>query len=165
MSDKNIREAYFAGGCFWGVEHLFKNIPGVISTEVGYMGGDLNNPLYQDVKTGETGHAESLKIVYDENKVSFEGLAKLFFEIHDPTQINRQGPDIGEQYRSAIFYTNKAQKEISEKLIKFLKEEKSMNIVTQLIKAEKFWKAEEYHQKYYEKTGGTPYCHIRTKIF
>lgn len=163
--NNNIKEAYFAGGCFWGVEHYFQDLDGVISTEVGYMGGKLENPNYNEVKKGSTGHAETLKIIFDESKINFEDLAKLFFEIHDPTQIDRQGPDIGSQYRSIIFYTDEKQKETSKKLINFLEEKDNINITTQLIMADKFWPAEEYHQKYYKKTGGTPYCHIRIKRF
>jgi len=158
------QNAYFAGGCFWGVEYFFQNIKGVESTRVGYMGGHTENPTYKEVCSGNTGHAETLKVVYDPSITSFEELAKLFFETHDPTQLNRQGPDIGRQYRSTIFYTDDQQKEIAEKLITILKK-KGYNVVTEVVKADKFWEAEEYHQRYYDKNNGKPYCHIYKKIF
>ena len=158
------RTAYFAGGCFWGVEYYFQNEEGVISTRVGYMGGHKQNPTYEEVSNGTTGHAETLEVVYDPYKITFEKLAKLFFEIHDPTQINRQGPDIGEQYRSEIFYTDDEQKKIAEKLIKILKD-KGYKIATKLTKADTFWEGEQYHQDYYNKNGKLPYCHVYTKKF
>jgi len=160
----NLQKAYFAGGCFWGVEYYFQNFKGVISTQVGYMGGDTDNPTYKEVCNKKSGHAEALEVVFDSSKVSFEELAKLFFEIHDPTQVNRQGPDIGGQYRSEIFYTNEEQKTTAQKLIKIL-EEKGYKVATKLEKAEDFWKAEDYHQKYYEKNKQEPYCHIKVKRF
>lgn len=162
--NKNTQKAYFAGGCFWGVEYHFQKLPGVISTKVGYMGGNVENPTYEEVSGHGTGHAESMEVIFDPEKTSFEELAKYFFEIHDPTQINRQGPDIGEQYRSVIFYVDEEQKKISQKLINILKE-KGYKVVTELEKAGTFWGAEEYHQKYYAKNGHTPYCHIYTKRF
>ena len=162
--NKNTQTAYFAGGCFWGVEYHFKKLPGVISTKVGYMGGSVENPTYEEVSSHGTGHAEAMEVVFDTKKTSFEELAKYFFEIHDPTQVNRQGPDIGEQYRSVIFYVDEEQKNISQKLINILKE-KGYKVVTELEKADTFWEAEDYHQKYYAKNGHTPYCHIYTKRF
>jgi len=156
--------AIFAGGCFWGVEYYFKNVKGVISTEVGFSGGRTENPTYYDVCNKSTGHAEVIQVIYDTTKTNFEELAKLFFEIHDPTQVNRQGPDIGIQYRSAIFYTNENQKEIAEKLVKIL-ESKGLKISTEITKASKFYPAEEYHQDYYTKKSGKPYCHIKVKRF
>ena len=164
MNPEKTEIAYFAGGCFWGVEYHFQNLKGVISTEVGFMGGNLPNPTYEQVSYDDTGHAETLKIVFDPAVVSYEELAMLFFEIHNPTQIDGQGPDIGEQYRSVVFYTNETQKEICNKLIQILIE-KGLNVVTKLEKAQEFYKAEEYHQKYYQKNGHTPYCHIRVKRF
>jgi len=158
------QNAYFAGGCFWGVEYFFQNTKGVKSTRVGYMGGQKNNPTYKEVCSGITGHAETLEVVYDPSVTKFEQLAKLFFEIHDPTQVNRQGPDIGQQYRSAIFYTDDLQKEIALKLINILKKQ-GYNVVTEVVEADKFWEAEEYHQRYYDKNNGKPYCHIYKKIF
>ncbi|MDR2010057.1 MAG: peptide-methionine (S)-S-oxide reductase MsrA [Bacteroidales bacterium] len=160
----NIEEAIFAGGCFWGVEHHMKNIPGVLSATVGYIGGTTENPTYEEVCSSTTGHAEAIKVVYDANKTNFETLAKLFFEIHDPEQLNRQGPDIGIQYRSEIFYLNNEQKQIAQKLIDELKF-KGYKIVTKLTKATKFYDAEGYHQNYYAKTGKLPYCHFYKKRF
>jgi peptide methionine sulfoxide reductase msrA/msrB len=156
--------AYFAGGCFWGVEYYLKKEPGVISTRVGYMGGHTKNPTYKEVCTGSTGHAETLEVVFDPSRTSYEKLARLFFETHDPTQRNRQGPDIGEQYRSAIFYTDDNQKKTAEKLIDILKN-KGFRVATELAKADTFWVAEKYHQDYYGKTGKLPYCHGYTKRF
>ncbi len=126
--------AYFAGGCFWGVEHLMKTKDGVISTAVGYIGGHKENPTYKEVCSGNTGHAEALEVVFNPEKISFEDLAKLFFEIHDFTQVNRQGPDIGNQYRSGIFYLNDAQKQTSEKLINVLSE-KGYKVATEVTKS------------------------------
>jgi peptide methionine sulfoxide reductase msrA/msrB len=163
-NEPTIEKAYFAGGCFWGVEYWFQKNPGVISVTSGYMGGDVNNPSYGQVCTGRTGHAETVEVVFDPNKTTYEDLAKLFFDIHDPTQLNRQGPDIGLQYRSAIFYTDAQQKQIAEKLIEFLKE-KGLKVVTSVEPAKKFWPAEKYHQDYYFKKGGTPYCHIKVNRF
>ena len=162
--DVGIRRAYFAGGCFWGVEYLLAEAEGVISTRVGYMGGETDNPSYDDVCSGTTGHAEAVEVVYDAAKTDFEELAKLFFEIHDPTQVNRQGPDVGDQYRSAIFYVDDEQKEVAQKLIGILQEQ-GYAAATHLAEAGTFWPAEEYHQDYYEKTGKQPYCHVRTERF
>ncbi len=156
--------ALFAGGCFWGVEYFFQKEPGVLTTEVGYTGGKTSHPTYKEVCNHSTGHAETARIIFDPTKTSFEKLAKLFFEIHDPTQMDRQGPDIGDQYRSEIFYLNQEQKEISEKLIRILKE-KGLNVVTKVTPASIFWKAEDYHQQYYEDKGGKPYCHSYIKKF
>lgn len=158
------RKAIFAGGCFWGVEYFFDKIPGVLNAESGYTGGKTKNPTYKDVCGKGTGHAEAVQVTFDPEKVSYETLAKVFFEIHDPTQLNRQGPDIGGQYRSAVFYLNDEQKKIAEKLIGQLKE-KGFKVVTQVVKAGKFWPAEDYHQDYYERQNSTPYCHIPVKRF
>ena len=156
--------AVFAGGCFWGVEHLFKDVPGVKELQVGYTGGTVPNPTYEQVCTNTTGHAEALRIVFDPQIVSFETLAKLFFEIHDPTQLNGQGPDIGYQYRSAVFYTSAAQQATARHLIDILKQ-KGLAVVTQVEELKEFWPAEDYHQHYYDNKGTTPYCHIYKKIF
>jgi peptide methionine sulfoxide reductase msrA/msrB len=156
--------AYFAGGCFWGVEYYLQQEPGVISTDVGYMGGKTQNPTYKEVCYKSTGHAEVVKVVFDPATVSFEKLAKLFFEIHDPTQYNRQGPDVGDQYRSEVFYANENQKEITNRLIKELKS-KGYRVVTEVSKAKEFWRGENYHQDYYKGNGHEPYCHARTKRF
>ena len=157
-------KAYFAGGCFWGVEYLMQQQPGVISTRVGYMGGHTQNPTYQEVCADTTGHAETMEVVFDTTKTDFETLACYFFEIHDPTQINRQGPDVGDQYRSAIFYTDDNQKQIAEKLINLLKS-KGYKVATEVTKADTFWQAEAYHQDYYQHTGKQPYCHTYQKRF
>ncbi|MCF7859357.1 MAG: bifunctional methionine sulfoxide reductase B/A protein [Candidatus Cloacimonetes bacterium] len=162
--EAKLEKAYFAGGCFWGVEYHFQKLDGVISTTVGFMGGHVDEPAYNDVVKGDTGHAETAEIVYDPSKISYEELAKLFFNIHDPTQVNRQGPDIGDQYRSVIFYTGKEQKEIAQKLIEILKN-KGYEVATKLEKAADFYAAENYHQEYYDKKGSKPYCHVYTKRF
>lgn len=156
--------AIFAGGCFWGVEHLMKDVPGVLGIEPGYIGGSVENPTYEEVCTGRTGHAEAVRIVFDPSKVAYVDLAKLFFEIHDPTQEGGQGPDVGDQYRSGIFYTSLAQKATAERLIKMLRQA-GYDVVTEVTQAGKFWPAEDYHHRYYDRTGKTPYCHARTKRF
>jgi peptide methionine sulfoxide reductase msrA/msrB len=156
--------AIFAGGCFWGVQYHLDQAKGVISTSVGYIGGKTNQPSYEEVCNKNTGHVEAVSVVFDTQKTSFKKLAKLFFEIHDPTQLNRQGPDVGEQYKSAIFYTNDKQKEVAKQLIKQLKQ-KEFSVVTELISAPKFWPAESYHQKYYEKKKQEPYCHAKVDRF
>jgi len=160
----NTDTVYFAGGCFWGTEYHFRKVAGVISTSVGFTGGYKNDPTYHDVCTGTTGHAEVVQVIYDPSKVSFEKLAKLFFEIHDFTQTDGQGPDIGEQYRSEIFYTKTEQKLISRQLMDILIN-KGYMVVTKLKPAGKYWIAENYHQDYYEKKGSKPYCHVYRKIF
>ena len=164
QEEMKTEKAYFAGGCFWGVEYFFRQEKGILSTKVGYMGGHKENPTYQEVCSGTTGHAETMEVVFDPSQTNFEKLARLFFEIHDPTQVNRQGPDVGEQYRSAIFYIDDEQKKIAENLIKILKDKK-YKIATEVSKADKFWQAEEYHQDYYQNNGKRPYCHSRRKRF
>ena len=160
----NIKKAYFAAGCFWGVEYHFEKLEGVITAVSGYMGGHIKDPNYEMVCSGLTGHLEVVEITYDESIVSFETLAKLFFEIHDFTQVDRQGPDIGDQYRTEIFYTKENQKLIALELLDVLKG-KGFKPATKLTLAPKYWKAENYHQDYYKKQRGQPYCHIRKKIF
>lgn len=157
-------KAFFAGGCFWGVEYLFEHKNGVISAVSGYMGGTVENPSYRDVSSGNTGHLEVVEITYDAGKVSYEDLAKFFFEVHDPTQANGQGPDIGEQYMSVIFYNNEDEKMTAHKLIDVLKN-KGYKVVTKVLPASTFWKAEEYHQNYYDKKKQQPYCHVYKKKF
>lgn len=157
-----IDRIFFSAGCFWGVEHMFKQIKGVVDTRVGYMGGHTNNPTYEDVCSGQTGHLETVEVIFDPKKLSEEELIKYFFEIHDFTQENGQGPDIGEQYKSAIFYTSDSQKIIAEKLKKQLSSH--YRVASQIRKASTFWLAEDYHQDYYEKTGKAPYCHFRRRI-
>ena len=164
MNNENIKKAYFAAGCVWGVEYHFEKIKGVISAISGYMGGNITNPSYEMVCTGFSGHLEVVEVTYDENIVSFETLTKLFFEIHDFSQTNGQGPDIGSQYLSAIFYCDEEQKGISEKLIVEL-ENKGFKVVTFLYKLVPFYKAEDYHQNYYERHQKVPYCHSYRKIF
>lgn len=156
--------AYFAGGCFWGTEYYFKQAKGVIDTKVGYMGGRTKNPTYKDVCSGKTRHIETNEVIFDPSKTSYEELAKLFFEIHDPTQVNRQGPDIGEQYKSVIFYVDDQQKQTAQKLIMTLKDN-GLKVVTELGPSSEFWVAEDYHQDYYNKEGGEPYCHTWVKRF
>ena len=156
--------AIFAGGCFWGVEYHFEKTRGVISAVSGYTGGHKDNPNYEEVCSGKTGHIEAVKVTYDPAQTDYETLAKLFFEIHDPTQNDRQGPDIGEQYRSVVFYQNEEQKKIAEKLIGVLKE-KGYKVATRLDPTTVFWEAEDYHQDYYAHKGTLPYCHVYTKRF
>jgi peptide methionine sulfoxide reductase msrA/msrB len=156
--------AIFAGGCFWGVEYYMQKAPGVISTEVGYIGGHLDHPTYEEVCSHTTGYAEAVRIVFDPEKTQYEDIARLFFEIHDPTQVDRQGPDIGDQYRSSVFYLNDDQRKTAEKLVDILKG-KGYRVVTRIIPATRFWRAEEYHQQYYAKENGTPYCHVYVKRF
>lgn len=162
--EMKTEKAYFAGGCFWGVEYYFQKEEGVISTQVGYMGGHTSNPTYKEVCSGTTGHAEAMEVVYDPAVTDFEKLARLFFETHDPTQMNRQGPDIGDQYRSAIFYVGDEQKKIAEKLIVLL-EENGYKVATELAPADTFWDAEDYHQDYYMNNGKQPYCHAYQERF
>jgi len=156
--------AIFAGGCFWGVEYFLQKAPGVISVTSGYTGGHVKNPSYKEVCTGNTGHAEAVKIIYDPGKTSYEKLLRLFLEIHDPTQVGRQGPDVGNQYRSEIFYMNDDQKRIAEENINILKS-KGLKVATEVTKASEFFPAEDYHQDYYFNNNKTPYCHGYTKRF
>ena len=153
-------KATFAAGCFWGVEAAFRQIKGVVSTQVGYMGGHMKNPAYEDVCTDETGHAEAVEVTYDPSKVSYERLLRVFWENHDPTQLNRQGPDVGTQYRSAIFYHNEKQKQTAIKSKEEMQKKYKAKIVTEIVKAPTFYKAEEYHQQYLEKRGLST-CHIK----
>jgi len=160
----NMETAYFASGCFWGTEYHFMKAKGVKETTVGYMGGRTQNPTYKEVCTGETGHAETTEVVFDNTETSYEDMLKLYFETHDFTQVGGQGPDIGDQYRSVIFYTSEAQKQLAEKYIAILTN-KGYKVATILEKAPQFWSAEDYHQEYYDKKNGSPYCHIYRKIF
>ena len=159
-----VQKAFLAGGCFWGIQHLLKDFEGVLATSVGYMGGHTNSPTYEEVCGGKTGHTETVEVDFDPGKTDFESLVRFFLEIHDPTQVNRQGPDIGDQYRSAIFYRDDNQKEIAENLIKFLNNH-GYAVATEVTKAGTFWVGEEYHQDYYAKNGEAPYCHIYQKRF
>ncbi|HEX5447976.1 MAG TPA: peptide-methionine (S)-S-oxide reductase MsrA, partial [Candidatus Saccharimonadales bacterium] len=165
-----------AAGCFWGVQNYFDEVPGVLETEAGYTGGHVDHPTYEQVCAHTTGHAEAVKIIYDPSKVSYRQLLKHFFRMHDPTQLNRQGPDIGDNYRSAIFYMDDSQKAEAEQMIKTLNKSSTTTtrnkfrgdpdfktpVVTTVEKAGKFWPAEEYHQKYTQKTG-IGACHVAYK--
>lgn len=154
-----VDRAIFAAGCFWGVEATFRQLDGVLLTRVGYIGGHLNNPTYKDVSTNTTGHAEAVEIQFNPKKVTYQRLVDLFFELHDASQLNKQGPDVGTQYRSAIFYTNEEQKKIAEiTKTKWQKSEKYKNrqIMTEITLATTFYPAESYHQQYFEKFGYHP---------
>jgi peptide methionine sulfoxide reductase msrA/msrB len=163
-TNENRHKSYFVSGCFWGTEYWFMKATGVKATAVGFMGGTVDNPNYQQVKTGTTGHLECVEIEYDTTGTNYENLVKLFFETHDFTQTDGQGPDIGSQYLSCLFYTNPEEKAIAENYIRRL-EETGYQVATQLRPASVFWKAEDYHQRYYEHKGTQPYCHIYRKIF
>jgi peptide methionine sulfoxide reductase msrA/msrB len=156
--------AYFAGGCFWGVEHFLEQMDGVIAVESGYMGGHVDAPTYEQVSSQTSGHLETVRVRFDPKRVGYEEVAKRFFEIHDPTQANGQGPDIGPEYLSAVFYVDEAQKRTTEQLIARL-EARGYDVVTEVRAAEKFWAAEDHHQDYYARTGKYPYCHARVKRF
>ena len=160
----NLKKAYFAGGCFWGVEYYLEKIPGVKEVISGFMGGHVKNPGYYEVVRKKTGHLETVEVIYDPSKVSYETLAKTFFEIHDPTQKNGQGPDLGSQYLSAVFVSSPQEKKTIEKLINIL-EGKGLKIATKVLPLAPFYSAEEYHQNHYERKGGKPYCHRRMKRF
>ncbi|HZS43176.1 MAG TPA: peptide-methionine (S)-S-oxide reductase MsrA [Candidatus Paceibacterota bacterium] len=155
MSNSNLQKATFGAGCFWQVEEIFRNIKGVKETAAGYAGGQLQNPTYEQVCTDKTGHAEVVEILYDPKEVDYEELLKIFFENHNPTTLNRQGPDVGTQYRSAIFYHTPEQKEIAEKYKNELEKSGKFKdpIVTEIAPATTFYRAEEYHQKYLAKRG------------
>jgi peptide-methionine (S)-S-oxide reductase len=154
-----MQKATFAAGCFWGVEHRFRQLPGVAEAFSGYEGGTLDNPTYHDVCTDQTGHAEVVEVHYDPAKISYEQLLDEFFAMHDPTTMNRQGPDIGTQYRSAIFFHSPEQEQAARAAIHRWQEKFARPIVTQLVPAQTFWKAEEYHQRYLHKRG-LESCHI-----
>ncbi|HXZ81952.1 MAG TPA: peptide-methionine (S)-S-oxide reductase MsrA [Terriglobales bacterium] len=156
-----MEKATFGAGCFWGVEAAFREIPGVIDAAVGYEGGSLERPSYQDVCTDRTGHAEVVEVTFDPAKISYETLLNKFWEMHDPTTLNRQGPDVGTQYRSVIFYHSPEQQKIAQELKKRLQESGKFRrpIVTEIVPASAFWRAEEYHQRYLEKRGLRA-CHI-----
>jgi len=158
--EKNLSTATLAGGCFWCLEAVFDQVKGVVSVESGYIGGHKANPSYREVCNGDTGHAEAVRIQFDGNIVSYQDLLNVFFGIHDPTTLNRQGADVGTQYRSAIFYHNEEQKNIAEKLIKDLEAQKIFDnrIVTEVVPLDKFYMAEEYHQEYFARNPYQPYC-------
>ncbi|MCS5708086.1 bifunctional methionine sulfoxide reductase B/A protein [Candidatus Berkiella cookevillensis] len=157
-------EAIVAGGCFWGVEYFLKRLTGVLKVEVGYSGGFIGSPSYRQVCQGETGHYEAVRILFDKDKIDYKSIIKHFFEIHDPTQTNGQGPDLGQQYRSVVFYYDDAQKKVVEQLIELLRQ-KGFNVSTLVKPVSPFWPAEDYHQAYYDKHQKLPYCHFLKKRF
>lgn len=159
-----IARAVYAGGCFWGVEYLMEQLDGVYSVTSGYTGGHTKDPTYQDVLSHATGHLEAVEVLYNPLTISYEELTKFFFEIHDPTQTDGQGPDIGNQYLSAVFYRSRYEYDTTWKLINYL-EDQGLSIATQVRPAALFWPAETYHQDYYVKKGTLPYCHSRVKRF
>ena len=163
-SDKNIEVGIFACGCFWGTQHHFQKQKGVQKTLAGYTGGEEAFPTYADVRDHKTHHVEAIIVEYNPEEVSYESLCKLFFEIHDPAQTDGVGPDIGSQYSSCIFYRDENQKETAERVIQILRD-KGDEVNTLLLPEEPFYIGEAYHQNYYEKTGGEPYCHMRTRKF
>lgn len=164
VPQERIKRAIFAGGCFWGVEYHFQKLNGVLAVTSGFTGGKTAKPTYKQICDGNSGHAEAVEVLFDDKAADYETLAKLFFEIHDPAQVNRQGPDHGEQYRSAIFYIDDIQKKIAEKLIEQLKQ-KGLKVATQLVPSATFWPAEDYHQNHYRERHEEPYCHVRVKRF
>jgi len=164
MNTEGLEKAYFSGGCFWGVEYQLGLLEGVREVRSGYMGGTTENPTYQDVSLGTTGHAETVEVYYDPAVISFHDVAKRFFEMHDPTQLGHQGPDYGSQYRSAVFYVSEEQKRTTEELVGILRD-RGYDVRTEIVPAGTFYPAEEYHQDYYDKSGGTPYCHTPVDRF
>jgi len=163
-SPEGYEKALFAGGCFWGMEYFFEREIGVVKTTVGYVGGGVVDPTYEEVCGGETGHYEAIEVLFDPEKISYEALTRLFFEIHDPTDPGGQGPDRGAQYRSALFYFTEEQRQVAEELCKRLKE-RGFQVATELLPAAPFYPAEEGHQGYYRRRGEMPYCHRRVKRF
>ncbi len=148
-----LETATFAAGCFWGVEEIYRTTNGVKETIVGYTGGHTENPVYEDVCSGESGHAEAVQVTFDPKQISYAKLLETFWSLHDPTQFNRQGPDVGSEYRSAIFYHSETQRKAAEQSKKEIEKKLGKKVVTEITQAAKFWKAEEYHQKYSMKHG------------
>jgi peptide-methionine (S)-S-oxide reductase len=153
-----MEKATFGAGCFWGVEDFFRQVPGVIDAVSGYSGGNADRPTYKQVCTDRTGHAEVVEVTYDPAKVSYAALVDLFFKMHDPTQLNRQGPDVGTQYRSAIFTHSPEQARVAMERLEAARERFRKPVVTVVEPAKTFWRAEDYHQRYFEKRGG--HCHV-----
>lgn len=164
VPETGLSTAIFAAGCFWGVQHYFENLPGVKRTFVGFCGGQEAHPTYEAVRQHKTTHVEAIAVEYDSNQVKYIDLCKLFFEIHDPEQTDGQGPDKGEQYRSAVFFHNNEELEIIHKLVAYLQKQGQI-VNTMILPASTFWMAENYHQHYYARTGGNPYCHVRVRKF
>lgn len=165
MENQSFKKAIFAGGCFWCTEAIFTSLIGIVDAEPGYIGGTTENPTYEEVCTGTTGHAEVIRITYNPNEISFSALLEVFFATHDPTSLNRQGEDVGTQYRSEIFYLDEEQKRDAEEYLEILKRENVYEkpIVTALSQAGTFYKAEEYHKNYFEQNGNQPYCQVVVK--
>ncbi|MFA6930275.1 MAG: bifunctional methionine sulfoxide reductase B/A protein [Lentisphaeria bacterium] len=159
-----LKQAVFAGGCFWGVEVLLQSQTGVLAAISGYSGGTLDNPSYRQVCTGQTGHMEAVSVIYDSQQTDFEKLCRYFLEIHDPTQQDRQGPDLGKQYASAIFYLDSEQQQSAYRLVEILRK-KGYDMQTRILPFQRFWQAEKEHQDYYQKNGKQPYCHRWQKKF
>lgn len=164
MNETQLETAYLASGCFWGTQYYLQRLNGVEATYVGYMGGTLEQPSYEQVKTGDTGHVETVMVLFDPRKISYSHLLRYYFETHDFSQVGGQGPDIGTQYRSVVFYCNDFQQLLAAETIELLSEMGYL-VATGIEEASVFWIAENYHQDYYNKTNGAPYCHRYRKIF
>ena len=168
MDQSNLEQATFGAGCFWCVEAVFQNLSGVKEVVSGYSGGEIKNPGYKEVCSGRTGHAEVVQVTYDPKKISFEDLLEVFWKTHDPTTLNKQGADVGTQYRSVVFYHNEEQKKLAEKFKALLNEKKIFNnpVVTEIAPLKNFYKAEDYHQNYFNKNPEAAYCSyvIRPKM-
>ena len=162
QTDTTMKEAIFGGGCFWCTEAIFQKTKGVESVKPGYAGGDIKNPTYEQVSTGNTGHAEVVKVTYDPDVISYNDLLLIFFKTHDPTTLNRQGADVGPQYRSAVFYTDEEQKKLAQDMIRKLEQEKVWKdpIVTEVSPVKNFTVAEDYHHDYYKSNKNAPYCQV-----
>ncbi|MBW3590191.1 MAG: peptide-methionine (S)-S-oxide reductase MsrA [Actinobacteria bacterium] len=156
----NLEQATLGAGCFWGVEYVFRRVPGVTDAKVGYSGGGVPNPTYEQVCYSNTGHAEVTQVTFDPNRVTYEQLLDVFWAMHDPTQVNRQGPDVGDQYRSVIYTHSEEQRAAAEASKERAQDRFSKPIATRIEPLEAFYPGEDYHQAYYEKNGHTPYCHV-----
>lgn len=164
MTTKNFKEIYLAGGCFWGTEKYLSNVNGIIETEVGYANGDTTNPTYEDVCHNNTGHAETVKVIYDSNHISLQYILDLYYDVINPTSINRQGGDVGSQYRTGIYYVDESDKEVIQGSIKELQKNYEKPIAIEVLKLDNYYPAEEYHQKYLDKNPNG-YCHISPDKF
>ncbi len=161
---ENLAKGLFAGGCFWGVQHLFRDLEGVVVTTCGYSGGDVEYPTYEQVCSGRTGHLETVEVWFNPREISYVDVVRYFMEIHDPSQVDGQGPDVGDQYRSAIFVVDKEQRRIAESVVGELRSG-GIDVATEISDAMPFWVAEPFHQHYYVRTGAVPYCHRRISRF